>query len=379
MDERRMQRLVGMVVLFTITFLGVLLVANNPASSPFHTGGYDITVQADRAEGVAVNTPVRKDGVLIGRVKDVSWSQQGVLLEVRIDREDVKIYEYDEPQIQPSSIIGDAVISFVRDTDKLKEYKDKEPAPLLAGSLVEARVIDNPIMTISKLNESLQPSILKLGEAGEKIAILADKVNTILGDDIGQQRLHKTMDELTLTLQDFRRTTNNFDQLISDPQLQEDLTQALREIPELMTETRGTMQRAGQTLDNFDNVVASAERNLKNLEGLTEPLGERGEEISDLLISAIDNLDIVMKDLSRFTSDLNNSKGLIGRLVHDEKLGDNAQSVLNNANVLIYNINERVRSTEIDKILYNMKVFSDKIAREPGRLIGGAVKPSITK
>ena len=377
MDERRMQRLVGMVVLFTVTFLGVLLVANNPASSPFSTGGYEIFVQANRAEGVAVNTPVRKDGVLIGRVKNVEWSKEGVLLRVRIENEDVRIYDYDLPQIQPSSIIGDAVVSFVRDAERVRELGNREPAPLLAGSLVEAKVIDNPIMTISKLNENLQPSIIKLGEAGEKIAILADKVNTILGDDIGRQRIQTTMDELNLTLQDFRRTTNNFDRIISDEELRNELADALREFPVLMNETRTTMQRAGQTLDNFDQVVASAERNLQNLEGLTAPLGERGEEIADLLISAIDNLDIVMRDLSRFAHDLNSGEGTIGKLVHDPELYNRASLLLANSNVVVTRIYEFTK--DFRPIVDDIRTFTDKIAREPGRIIGGAVNPSIRK
>ncbi len=415
MDEQRMQRLVGAVVLFTITFLGVLLVANNPASSPFRSGGYTIYIDLDRAPGVAVNTPVRKDGVLVGRMTDVAWTDEGVRLEVRIDREDVYIYENDKPQVVPSSIFGDAVVQFVRQPPKprppggaqsgrtsaseqlsstvplgvLAQMMPQDQAqglpgqrsdrvPILAGSVIEGEALDDPLTAIVKLNQNLSPSIEKLGEAGEKVAQLADKINQALGDDISGTRVAKVLDELTVTLQDFRRTTNNFDQLIGDDQIRGQLNEALQEFPALMTDARGTLQQAGQTLENFDQVIAGAERNLQNIEGITQPLGEKGEELADLLISSIDNLDVVMADLSRFAGSLNTGEGLLGRLVRDKKLSDETDILLSNANILIYNLNERVRK-DFEPIIRDLRVFMDKIARNPGSFIGGAINPTIRK
>lgn len=370
MDERRMQRLVGMVVLFTITFLGVLLVANNPASSPFRSRGYEFYVDVPSAPGVAVNTPVRKDGVLVGRVSDVKFDKDGIRLTVRINR-DVVMYENDHPVVEPSSIFGNAVVSF---TGKPVVGEQK---PILAGGVVDGTVTDDPLTAITKLNANLGPSIEKMGEAGEQVAELADKINKAIGNDISGKRITQVLDELTVTLQDFRRTTNNFDQLLEDNELRGQLAQALREFPPLMSDARVLMQKAGTSLDNFDQVVASADRNLENIEGLTAPLGERGEELADLLISAIDNLDIVMTDLSRFASSLSNSEGTIGKLVNDPSLYNRADLLLKNANVVVYNIYEFTK--DFRPIIDDIRVFTYKIATEPGRLIGGAINPSVTK
>ena len=386
MDERRMQRRVGWVVLFTMTFLGVLLVINNPAASPFRSGGYEILLDLESAPGVAVNTPVRKDGVLVGRVADLEWTDTGVRLRLRIDREDVVLYQTDRALVEPSSIFGDAVISFARSPGQVNQ------GPILAEGVVAGEVTDDPLTAITKLNQNLGPSIESLGQAGEEVAQLAEKINTVLGDDIGKQRIQDVLDELTLTLQDFRRTTNNFDQLLGDNEMQGRIVQALEEIPALMTEARGTLQKAGNTLDGFDQVIASADRNLQNIEGLTAPLGERGPEIADLLISAVDNLDVVLADLARFAKSLNESEGTLGRLIRDKKLSDdletlaansnvlvkNANLFIKNGNVLVYNINERVRR-DLQPIIEDLRVFTDKIAREPGRIVGGAINPSIRK
>lgn len=384
MDERRMQRLVGMVVLFTITFLGVLLIANNPTSSPWGSRGYEIFLDVPSAPGIAVNTPVRKDGVLVGRVAGLEWTDTGVRLRIRIDREDVKIYENDEAKIEPSSILGDAVVTFTRkpvipNNNRLPQAGTDSRVPILAGAVVDGTVMEDPLAAITELNQRIGPSIEKLGEAGEKISLLAEKVNIILGDDIGNNRLHRLIDETTLTMQDFRRTTNNIDQMLADGNLRQQMRTALEEFPKLVTDARATLHKAGQTMANFDQVIASADRNMRNIEGITKPLGERGEELADLLISSIDNLDIVMKDMSRFAAALNSGEGLVGRLVRDKKMSEDVDLLVKNANVLIFNINERVRSVAIDQIIENIKFFTDKIAREPGRLIGGAINPSITK
>jgi phospholipid/cholesterol/gamma-HCH transport system substrate-binding protein len=414
MDQRRMQRLVGAVVLFTVTFLGILLVMNNPASSPFRSGGYTIYIDLDRAPGVSVNTPVRKDGVLVGRVTGVNWTDDGVRLEVRIERGDVHIYEDDRPQVVPSSIFGDAVVQFVRtprrplqpvggeslnfhspqpgvpfdvlaqvlpdDGTDVLEPAAGQRALIRPGSVVRGEALDDPLTAIVKLNQNLSPSIEKLGEAGEKVAQLADKINQALGDEITGTRISTVLDELTVTLRDFRRTTNNVDSLIADPELREQLKQGLREFPAVMADARGVLQHSNESLAAFDRVVGSAGTNLENLEGLTEPLGRRGAEIADLLISAIENLDVVMGDLSRFSKSLSAGEGTLGRLVNDPVLYNNANLLVQDLDVVVRAIHHDVIAKgRLRKIVDDIGIFVDKIAREPGRIVGGAINPSIRK
>src|SRR5690606_38648740 len=217
MDQRRMQRLVGAVVLFTITFLGILLVMNNPATSPFSRSGYEVYLDLASAPGVAVNTPVRKDGVLVGRVAGLEWTDTGVRLRIRFNDENVKIFPNDTAQVEPSSIFGDAVVKFTRQPHEVGR------PPLLPGSVIEGTALEDPVAALTKLQQNLGPSIEKLGEAGERVSVLADKVNVILGDDVDSGRLRTLVDEMTLTLQDFRRTTINVDSLIADPELRAQL------------------------------------------------------------------------------------------------------------------------------------------------------------
>lgn len=361
-------------MLFTITFLGILLVMNNPASSPFKRTGYHIFLDLQSAPGVAVNTPVRKDGVLVGRVAGLEWTDTGVRLKIQFDDPQVEIHENDTAQVEPSSIFGDAVVKFTRQPHEVGK------PPLLAGAVMQGTALEDPVSALTKLQQNLGPSIEKLGVAGERISVLADKVNVILGDEVGSERLQSLLDEMTVTLRDFRRTTNNVDSLIADPELRDQLKQGLREFPGVMSDARVVLQNTNQSLAAFDRVVASAGENLENLEGLTEPLGQRGPELADLLISAIENLDIVMADMSRFTKSLSSSEGTLGRLVNDPVLYNNANLLVQDLDVVVRAIHHDVIAQgRLRKIVDDLGVFLDKVAREPGRIVGGALNPSIRK
>jgi phospholipid/cholesterol/gamma-HCH transport system substrate-binding protein len=117
---------------------------------------------------------------------------------------------------------------------------------------------------------------------------------------------------------------------------------------------------------------------LRNLEGFTEPLGQKGEEIAATLIEAIQGLDQLVRDFSSLTEALNNREGTIGRLIHDPQVYENLNRLMCNANVVLGQLNDFIVS--LRPIRDDIRAFTDKIAREPGRLVRGAVaEPSYTK
>jgi len=74
---------------------------------------------------------------------------------------------------------------------------------------------------------------------------------------------------------------------------------------------------------------------------------------------------------------LNSRNGTIGRLIHDPAVYDNLNRLLCNSNQVVLRINEL--TLRLRPILDDARVFTDKIAREPGRIVGGAVNPSVIK
>ncbi len=72
MNERQMQFRVGVVVFATMIIGGLLATLSGPLTTswlPWGRRSYVVGIKVDKAPGVDQNTPVRKNGILIGRVK----------------------------------------------------------------------------------------------------------------------------------------------------------------------------------------------------------------------------------------------------------------------------------------------------------------------
>jgi phospholipid/cholesterol/gamma-HCH transport system substrate-binding protein len=182
------------------------------------------------------------------------------------------------------------------------------------------------------------------------------------------------MDKLTIALDDFSRVMKGVDEVLGNQELRENIRRAVADIPPLVAETRTTVASARETLSNIDKVVG-------NLEGLTAPLGERGEQLAELLISSIENMDILTGDMSKFAYALNSSEGTVGRLIRDRELYDNLNTVAKDIDYVVRQLSGQIKiiSNRLDPIVNDIRVFTDAIARDPGSIIRGAVQPSIRK
>ena len=371
MSDRRQEFRVGVVALATAVITVLLVSINTGASLNFGVSPSTIQIRVDRAPGVGPNTPIRKDGVLIGRVVSTSFLPEGgVLVTANLDR-GAPIYETDECRIRPSSLFGDAVISFA--------YTGVagQPVPIEPGAMVDGAALPDPIEALTSLQVDVAPTIDSIGEAADSITELTTRVNRALGDDFGGDQMNSlldqailALDQFSLTMQEMSRTMNNFDRMINDPQLQQAITQTANEAPQLLSDARATVQKATETLDSFGGVVTSAETNLRNLEGLTAPLGERGPELAGSLIAAVESLEGTLAELGMFATALSSSEGTVSKLLNDPLLYDNISIVVGNANSVIMRLDELLKRAR--PIVEDTRVITDKLAREPGRVISGA-------
>ena len=120
MDDNGYRFGVGVLVLAS-AIIGVLLIAFFGAVPKFWVERYRFTVNFPSAPNVGVDTPVRKNGVLIGRVAKVELRQQrggGVDLMLEIDSS-YKLSVGEVPRIKTGSLIsGDSIIEFVEPNPK---------------------------------------------------------------------------------------------------------------------------------------------------------------------------------------------------------------------------------------------------------------------
>jgi phospholipid/cholesterol/gamma-HCH transport system substrate-binding protein len=206
------------------------------------------------------------------------------------------------------------------------------------------------MQVIRNLEPALNEMMRSVTRTSNELGRLTGQINRML--DTNDEQLARVLTKTERTLDSIYRTMESADQVLGDPQIRADLKRSLGEVPEVIAETR-------QALDGFQNTLRIADRNLVNLEGFTRPLGEKGEEIVLKLERGAGRLELLMERMGTFAEALNNPEGSLGRLMNDRQLYQNLLSATENVNEL---------TEDLRPILYDVRVFTDKIARDPGRL-----------
>ncbi len=342
MNDRTVQFRVGVMVLATAIIAGILIVLFGDLPSLVQ-GNYPIRMRFLDARGVSTGTPVRKNGILVGRVTDVTLDERGgVMVMADIDSH-VPLYRDEQPRIS-GSLLGDAEISLV--PGRVVPPRTR----LQPDDVLEGIVVRDPVEAFSTLEPKLSTALDSLVAASEtvsKLAVTIDK--TLLGDD---ERFDKLIGKTEKALDDFSVAMTGVNDIIGDEAARRRMKESIGMLPDVLGDLRTAVKGIGATVD-------SADRNLRNIEGLTRPLGERGEQIVTRLDSTIGRLDEVLLQASGFVKSLNESEGTLGRLVRDPKLYEELSDTVSNVNRI---------SRELRPIINDVRVFSDKIARHPESL-----------
>jgi len=403
MNERQMQFAVGIVVFATMTIGALLATLNGPLPAewlPWAPDTYEVAIELPQAPGVDLNTPVRKNGLLIGRVAEIEDLDDGVILRVNIDG-DRRLLTSHVPHVR-TSVLGDATIDFVT------EPINVPPQPLQDGAIIRGVVDPNPFDAIAKLGDlqdDVQTTMVALARAGNEVANVAQRIDEAFGSETEQGRIKRLLDTTERAMTEVGNAAAAFNDILGDNILDEPATQgarpgqtaaslvnfqqrdeaqveirvettrdrlkqALNELPEAVREARITMQE-------FRIVLESANKNFRNLEGFTGPLGERGNQIANSIVQAAEGMDKLVEDFSVLSQALGSREGTLGRLIHDQQLYENLNRLIHNANQVVCQANEL--AVGLRPVVKDARVFMDKVAREPGRVVTGGLNPSPIK
>jgi phospholipid/cholesterol/gamma-HCH transport system substrate-binding protein len=417
MNQRQMQFRVGVVVFATMIIGGLLASLNGPLPTgwlPWGHSKYQVGIAVPQAPGVDTNTPVRKNGILIGRVKAIEDKDAGVLLKAEIDGNRPLYADY-EPHIR-TTVLGDATVDFL----PRRPTTGAQPVP--DGTIFQGRVDPNPFDSLAQLGdlkEEFGAASRSLAHAGDEVTRLASRINEAFGDEGPgtEGRVKRLLDTTERAMNQFAQTLQSVNQIIGDEpiaatqpvgaaqppfnaqrpidpttppntqpppttpipggmppadgqQMRQRIRQGLDELPDAIHEFRATMKESR-------TVLQSAERNFKNLETFTEPLGAKGPEISEAILRTVSGLDQVLTDFGAVARAVNNRQGTVGRLIHDDQVYENANRLMFNANKVLGDIDQLMFN--LKPILADARILMDKIATEPGRIISGAIKPSVVK
>lgn len=362
MEERRKQFMVGIVVFSTIVITIVLILMSSDFSwSPFREQ-YQLQVLVDQAPGVAPDTPVRRRGILIGRVDSVTDTDTGALITLNIDGEK-QVKSNEVARIQ-TSLIGDAVIDFSPLGPAADATVVQPGGPPLRGIYNPS-----PLDLLANIQGDLKITIQSLGDAGQQVADLAEKLNAVLGD-ADMDRLARVMESADSALANFGRVMADVEEVVGNEQFKEELKRGLAQLPSVVSDAR-------EILSVLERTLASADKNLQNLQGLTGPLGERGPDLVERLEEGVVKLGSVFEEAALLTKSINTSQGTIGMLIRERELYDRLGSTVNEAQSAVRDvrmmINDEFIQRRIRQILDNLWVLTDKIARDPARIARGIV------
>jgi len=342
MNERVMRFRVGVMMLATLIIAAtlVLLIGKLPS---LVEGSYTVIIDFKAAPGVGANTPIKKHGILIGRVTSVGFNEDnnGAVVTAKINAKYKHKLRTSEVAMITSGVLGDAVIEFVEpDEDAPDEF-------IQDGDRISGDVRSSPLDVISHIEGDLSVAIKSIGRTSDEIRLLTHNVNEILGAN--DQQFERIVDKVEQTIDGLRDAVGNIDEVLGDKQLKDDLKRAISGFPELLEETRETVSGLKETLSGVGPI-------LTNVELFTKPLGERGEQLA----SAMDNLDKVLADMAAFSEGLKDPKGTLGQLLNNPDLYQQANSAVANLNEL---------TKELRPIVSDVRTFTSKIARHPNQLI----------
>lgn len=401
MDDTKMRFGVGVLVLSAIG-VGVILTFLFGAFPAVLARNYNLTVDIDSAAGISNNTPVLRDGVRIGRVSQIQLRPEGgvrLTLAIDADRQLTRAYV---PKIGSTSLVtGDAKLEFQKDISVALENLDgqapvgQEPVPrnqswdpqekeLLASVYADGDYIRSsdkpadPMAAIANLEDdvrktltSVQEAGVALKNAGQSVNQLADSVRGIVSDN--DNNFRDIAGNANKALVEFQTAMVRINEITGDPELRARLIESLDSLPRVLNEAELALSNTKTTMKKFEEVGAAAEtaflnagqtigtfdRTLGNIEKFTEPLGERGPELVEQVLTSFANLDATLQQFTQLGDMVNNSDGSLRRLIEDDDLYFQVKRTLGN----IEQATVRIRP-----ILDDVRIFTDKVARDPSQL-----------
>ena len=396
MDDDIKKFYVGIFVLMGFLILGILILVNTEGS--WWSSQIDVYTEAEQAPGVKIGTPIRKNGILIGRVKQVSSQDDHVLLKLGINKSE-RIYANEVCTIATESFLGDAVVEFS------PLPKDKRGALVGNTNKINPPVIEPNPMEIMADFGNLQPRL------DETLLVIQDGTRSFQSAAVGVSQLTRSFDgflkdeegdfknlvtnlntvsrKAELALDSFNSMFENLNNIVGDPKLKAEFKNSLAELPKIFQEvrvtiadTRKTIQKYGTIPDNVERTLGQVDGTLKRVDETAESIGAAAENVGDFagtlnegapdivakIKSSLSSVDKFLSDDKKITKQFENfdeSDSTIAKLLSDDEIYDSIIRTTRNV--------EEV-SARLEPLMDDIRLFGDALARDPGQLgLRGAI------
>jgi phospholipid/cholesterol/gamma-HCH transport system substrate-binding protein len=213
--------------------------------------------------------------------------------------------------------------------------------------------------------------------ASESIAQTSNSVNDLAVQareavDVTDSRVDRVADEAVAALEEFQGAIRDVRAIIGDPALRQNLEASLGELPAVLRDAQTTLESAEKTFQSFERVgdaavdtVNSFQRTADNIQQITQPFADRSDQMAAQLLETLGSLDRTLAQVESLGSLLNASDGSLKRFLEDDEIYWRIRRTVEN----IEDASARVRP-----ILDDVRIFTDKVARDPRQLgVRGAI------
>jgi phospholipid/cholesterol/gamma-HCH transport system substrate-binding protein len=372
MSEQALRFRIGLFVVAAVGLL-IALIAMFGAVPALFTGANRYVVVLPNAEKVTPGTPVRRSGVRIGEVRKVELDDETGKVNVTLEVGRKHTLRQHEQPVLTRTVLGDPAIDFL--PRPLAPGKEPDRSPIQPGAVLEGtqqldvpaslselhKAAENFNRLVPRMDRTLgeaQVAVGNWGRVGERVETLLktgleekllktiDNVNTTVsrvGDVFGPENQRN----LTVTLKNVRTASDSLDSLTKNTD-------------ELLKEGRGTLKQINSSLGKTDQL-------LTNMEKATRPLADRSETLTKNLDESAARLNRILANLEELLQQVTKGDGTVKRLLTDP-------SLYNNLNTAACGIARMM--PQLERILKDVEIFADKIARHPEALgVGGVVRP----
>jgi phospholipid/cholesterol/gamma-HCH transport system substrate-binding protein len=251
-------------------------------------------VEYDNVEGLTSSTPVTINGLIVGKVKEISFKDDAsgkLLVELLIDS-DFKFSKNSVAQLYDASLIGGKAVAIVPAFDNAAEAKDND---YLQSDVKQG------------ITESLTQKLVPLQDKIESVILNADTLlknfNEVL-DAQTKSNLKASVANLNATISSFKTTSGTLNAMLVENQ--------------------------GKLTTTFDNV-----------ELITGNLSKVSDSIAQAnLGETIKNLQSTVGNFNTLLANIENGQGSIGKLMKDDGLYNNLEGA----------------SKQLEQLLQDMKI-----------------------
>jgi len=352
MDERAVQFRVGAITLATllITLILVFLFGEGPDA---FKQKLTIHMKFTEAPMVMSGTPVRKSGVVIGRVTKVELNKEDDTVRVTAKIDSGKVFTTDVARISASLIGGDAVVNIER---------GREPVPRQpVANIAEVRGLSysDPIQVITNLQDRLAGAMGSVTNTSNELGTVVHQVGQLI--QANQEKINRILSQADESTRDVKEVVRTLNDTFGTPEAKAKLKDITEQLPELIRSTR-------ETVGQFNKVISGIDKNLQNVDKFTSALGDQGQVLITRLADSSQKFDRVLDELLVLSKSINSGEGSLGQLVNNRELYDSLNRTVANVEEL---------SRELRPIVRDARVFTDEIARHPEKLgVRGAIERS---